>query len=110
MQRVRIQRAVVALVLLAGVALYARFAPPARETAPAAAAADSTPAARDASREAAPATVAGGNYDYFVMALSWSPTWCLGHPQDRGQCDGRGYGFILHGLWPQYERGGGPLQ
>jgi ribonuclease T2 len=113
MQRARIQRAAIALLLLAGAALYARFAPHLRETEPGARTtpiADATPAAHGATRDDAPATVTAGNYDYFVMALSWSPTYCLGHPQEREQCGGRGYGFILHGLWPQFENGGGPLQ
>jgi len=47
-------------------------------------------------------------YDYFVMALSWSPTFCRTHRDEREQCRGKGYGFVLHGLWPQYEGGGGP--
>jgi len=49
-----------------------------------------------------------GEFDYYVMALSWSPTFCETHPDDDEQCGHKGYGFILHGLWPQYERGGGP--
>lgn len=49
-----------------------------------------------------------GQYDYYVMALSWSPTFCQTHPDEDEQCGRKGYGFILHGLWPQYERGGGP--
>ena len=96
-----------------------------------------------------------GDFDYYVLALSWSPTFCSGQGRgdgggrggydgayggDRGAgggygygggggYDGRGYGgrqgygrrdseeqcsgtrpyaFILHGLWPQYERGGWP--
>ena len=47
-------------------------------------------------------------FDYYLVALSWSPTWCQSNPHDREQCGARGYGFVLHGLWPQYERGGGP--
>jgi ribonuclease T2 len=47
-------------------------------------------------------------FDYYLIALSWSPTWCESHPQDTEQCGRRGFGFVLHGLWPQYERGGGP--
>lgn len=106
MPRARIQRAVIALLVLAAVALYARFAPPVHEAVPAQTAAGGSPGAN-----AAPAgAVTAGDYDYFVMALSWSPTFCLAHPAERGQCDGRGYGFILHGLWPQFEEGGGPLQ
>lgn len=55
----------------------------------------------------APST-AGRAYDYYLMALSWSPTWCEAHPDDAEQCAHKGYGFVLHGLWPQYEAGGGP--
>ena len=49
-----------------------------------------------------------GGFDYYVMALSWSPNWCAREGDARGsdQCDvGRGHGWILHGLWPQYEAG-----
>ena len=49
-----------------------------------------------------------GEFDYYVMALSWSPNWCNRTGDARGspQCDpGKGHGWILHGLWPQYERG-----
>lgn len=50
-----------------------------------------------------------GAYDYYVMALSWSPTFCQTRSDDeQEQCGEKGYGFILHGLWPQYEDGGGP--
>ena len=49
-----------------------------------------------------------GEFDYYVMALSWSPNWCAttGDARDADQCDPRhDYGWILHGLWPQFERG-----
>lgn len=49
-----------------------------------------------------------GDFDYYVLALSWSPTWCAleGDATRDAQCrDGTGFGFTLHGLWPQYERG-----
>ncbi|WP_281984432.1 ribonuclease T2 [Thalassorhabdomicrobium marinisediminis] len=49
-----------------------------------------------------------GDFDYYVMALSWSPNWCALEGADRGspQCDsGADFGWVLHGLWPQYERG-----
>jgi ribonuclease T2 len=94
-----------------------------------------------------------GDFDYYVLALSWSPTYCSGQGnsdgghydgqrgQDRGngsprydsgsyeaydnrgdggrggngrggqgeQCSGiRSYAFVLHGLWPQYDRKGWP--
>ncbi len=49
-----------------------------------------------------------GDFDYYVLALSWSPNWCTleGDGRDDPQCDaGRGLTFTLHGLWPQYEDG-----
>ena len=49
-----------------------------------------------------------GVFDYYVLSLSWTPTWCALEGDARGssQCDqGRGFGFTLHGLWPQYFRG-----
>ncbi|MEP5762055.1 MAG: ribonuclease T2 [Litoreibacter sp.] len=51
---------------------------------------------------------AAGEFDYYVMSLSWSPNWCAteGDARDSDQCDPRhDYGWILHGLWPQFERG-----
>ncbi|MEM9852259.1 MAG: ribonuclease T2 [Pseudomonadota bacterium] len=47
-----------------------------------------------------------GVFDYYVMALSWSPNWCLREGDARGaaQC-ATDAGWVLHGLWPQYERG-----
>ena len=51
-----------------------------------------------------------GSYDYLVLALSWSPTFCAsgsGHA-DREQCGGTNkYGFVAHGLWPVFPRGSG---
>ena len=49
-----------------------------------------------------------GEFDYYVLSLSWSPTGCALEGDARGspQCDdGAGFGWVLHGLWPQYERG-----
>lgn len=49
-----------------------------------------------------------GDFDYYVMALSWSANWCAqtGDDRDDPQCDaGRGITWVLHGLWPQYEDG-----
>jgi ribonuclease T2 len=47
-----------------------------------------------------------GVFDYYVLALSWSPGWCLreGDARDAPQCD-TALGWSLHGLWPQYHRG-----
>jgi ribonuclease T2 len=49
-----------------------------------------------------------GEFDYYVLALSWSPTFCASPRGDREprQCGpGRRYSFVVHGLWPQYHRG-----
>lgn len=44
-----------------------------------------------------------GNFDFYTLAMSWSPSFCATN-RDPHQC-GRGLGFVLHGLWPQYEKG-----
>jgi len=56
-----------------------------------------------------------GRFDFYVLALSWSPSFCeasqersQGRGSNRGndpQCGGRPFSFVVHGLWPQYERG-----
>lgn len=47
-----------------------------------------------------------GDFDFYVLSLSWSPTYCLDNGRDdRIQCGGRPFAFVVHGLWPQYERG-----
>ena len=49
-----------------------------------------------------------GDFDYYVLALSWSPTYCAleGDARRDAQCDaGKDHGFTLHGLWPQFEKG-----
>jgi ribonuclease T2 len=51
---------------------------------------------------------AGTGFDFYVLALSWSPSYCAaeGSNANRQQCStGRPYGFVVHGLWPQYEQG-----
>jgi ribonuclease T2 len=61
-------------------------------------------------RGGSPGGHVAGKFDYYALVLSWSPTYCAS-PQRRAnepQCDpptGRRYAFVLHGLWPQYERG-----
>jgi ribonuclease T2 len=80
----------IALLLLAGMAL---------------AGSAGSAAAQDA-RQYAP-----GELDYYVLSLSWSPSFCE-QAEERGnsgrsqaQCDGRPFSFVVHGLWPQYEHG-----
>ncbi|MDB5500161.1 MAG: ribonuclease [Tardiphaga sp.] len=64
-------------------------------------------AAAQDSRQNAP-----GEFDFYVLSLSWSPSFCEA-AQERGnsgrsqqtQCGGRPFSFVVHGLWPQYDRG-----
>lgn len=49
-----------------------------------------------------------GDFDYYILSLGWSPTWCAttGDSRADDQCHPRhDHGFTLHGLWPQNERG-----
>lgn len=49
-----------------------------------------------------------GVFDFYVLALSWSSSYCesAGDRRDNRQCEiGRKLDFVVHGLWPQYERG-----
>ncbi|MCB6184696.1 ribonuclease [Leeia sp. TBRC 13508] len=45
-----------------------------------------------------------GQFDSYLLALSWSPDYCASRPDDVQQCS-KGLGFVLHGLWPQYQNG-----
>lgn len=54
-----------------------------------------------------------GQFDFYLLALSWSPSFCESSRERGGggrsniqQCSGeRPYAFVVHGLWPQHERG-----
>ncbi len=49
-----------------------------------------------------------GVFDYFVLSLSWSPSYCASDAgqNDQSQCSpGRRFAFVVHGLWPQYQQG-----
>ena len=46
-----------------------------------------------------------GQFDYYLLSLSWSPAFCLESPGSP-ECQGpRHYGLIVHGLWPQLDDG-----
>jgi ribonuclease T2 len=51
---------------------------------------------------------APGRFDYYLMALSWSPSFCETHADETEQCGSKGFGFVLHGLWPQNRDGSWP--
>jgi ribonuclease T2 len=50
-----------------------------------------------------------GEFDFYVLSLSWSPSFCAATAErgrkQREQCGARPFSFVVHGLWPQYERG-----
>ena len=49
-----------------------------------------------------------GKFDFYVLALSWSPSFCEAagdRAQGQPECGARPYSFVVHGLWPQYETG-----
>src|SRR4029079_4884949 len=55
---------------------------------------------------------APGEFDFYVLSLSWSPSFCEAASErgnngrsQQAQCSGRPFSFVVHGLWPQYERG-----
>jgi ribonuclease T2 len=63
-----------------------------------------TPASAQDRRQNTP-----GKFDYYVLALSWSPSFCEVASErgreSREQCGARPFSFVVHGLWPQYEKG-----
>lgn len=57
---------------------------------------------------APPARATNHPFDHFVLALSWSPSFCASPEaaDEPLQCfSGRRFAFVVHGLWPQYRKG-----
>jgi ribonuclease T2 len=49
-----------------------------------------------------------GEFDFYVLSLSWSPSFCdaAGDRAARqAECVQRPFSFVVHGFWPQYEKG-----
>jgi ribonuclease T2 len=74
--------------------------------------ADKAAPAPSAAPSAAPASpsrvgpMANGDFDFYVLALSWSAGFCELSGGGKSQCEpGSNLGFVVHGLWPQYEHG-----
>ena len=67
----------------------------------------STPAARPSPTFTPQAKSKPADFDFYVLNLSWSPDYCATNGRDdTQQCSiGRKLGFVLHGLWPQYNQG-----
>lgn len=63
----------------------------------------------DAAAGRAPSSTEPGDFDAYMLALSWSPQHCRTHAKEAGsrQCD-TANGFIVHGLWPQADYGANP--
>jgi ribonuclease T2 len=47
-----------------------------------------------------------GPFDYYLLNLSWAPEFCH-NKSGSPECSGH-FGFVVHGLWPQYSKGGYP--
>jgi ribonuclease T2 len=45
-----------------------------------------------------------GDFDYYILSFSWSPAFCATSAGKRAplQCRDNRFGWIVHGLWPQY--------
>jgi ribonuclease T2 len=45
-----------------------------------------------------------GDFDHYILSFSWSPAFCAGPAGRRAtlQCRDNRFGWIIHGLWPQY--------
>jgi ribonuclease T2 len=94
----------VAQVAFLGAAVFMSALPPAfsQETAPAA---TLSAQSRNIVKRGEP-----GKFDFYLLALSWSPSFCETSRERNPnrtdpQCSSRPYAFVVHGLWPQYERG-----
>lgn len=67
----------------------------------------STPAVIAAHVASSPQPQPAANFDYYLLTLSWSPEYCHGHGNSP-QCSGDHPGFVVHGLWPQFNSGQWP--
>lgn len=46
-----------------------------------------------------------GDFDLYVLSLSWSPAYCATHQDDAAQCaSDKHFGLVVHGLWPQFDQ------
>ena len=59
-----------------------------------------------------PAAVVPAQFDYYALALSWTPEFCArpgAAAENPRECaPGRNTAFVIHGLWPETKAGKGP--
>jgi len=101
--------------MIAAAAVYSFLpgdAPVERASPPPSPQAEAPPSSRDEAKElgtsAASNVPQGSGFDFYVLSLSWSPTFCDSEAagRNREQCGGaKDFGWVVHGLWPQNEKG-----
>jgi ribonuclease T2 len=64
-----------------------------------------TPAKKKTAAPSPTSSLSFGDFDYFVLSLSWAPEFCSANNDPQECAIGRKLGFVLHGLWPQYKVG-----
>ena len=64
-----------------------------------------TPAKKKTAAPSPTSALSFGDFDYFVLSLSWAPEFCSANNDPQECAIGRKLGFVMHGLWPQYKVG-----
>lgn len=69
------------------------------------------PAVSGRSRRDRGVSTTPGAFDYYLLSLSWAPTWCGldASRSNSAECaPGKHIGFIVHGFWPESAAGKNP--
>jgi len=59
----------------------------------------------------APSDATAGDFDYFLLTVSWAPEFCATEPSERSSPEcapSKRMGLVVHGLWPHYDDGKWP--
>lgn len=102
----RLAKSPKAFTLLLLLALFTACSGPVRETrsyAPS--------SAKPSSENQQPAASSTGNFDYYLLVLSWAPEFCATHAGNASssECDPtHHFGYVVHGMWPQNNDGSYP--
>jgi ribonuclease T2 len=95
-----------ALALLLLLTLLTACSRPAREAKP-----SEEPASQGSSVGASSRQASTGNFDYYLLVLSWAPEFCATHAGNASssECDPtHHFGYVVHGMWPQNNDGSYP--